>query len=231
MLGKFHMKQQLVVLMGPPGSGKGSLSKLLINELGWIQLSTGNLFRFHIANQTSIGKEIDLIISSGKLVRDDIVASMVRQWLSEQDPERTILLDGYPRTVDQAKDLVNVINENSYSIKVFDFGVPDEVIINRLAHRLVCSNKACQSVYSDLAASLQMPVKAGSCDVCSHELMRRADDEPSSVAERLRIYHSHARELEIFFKQAGFGIEAINGNVPLSVVYEEFLRLYNHSYV
>jgi adenylate kinase len=156
---------------------------------------------------------------------------MVKQWLGEQDPERTILLDGYPRTVEQAKNLIDVVRENSYDLKIFDFVVQDEVIISRLAHRLVCGNKACQSVYSDLASSLQMPIKKGLCDICSHELVRRADDEPLSVAERLRIYHSHARELEAFFKQAGFAIASINGNVPLSVVYEEFLRLYNHSYV
>lgn len=231
MLGNFEIKQKIVVLLGPPGSGKGSLSKLLVHELGWIQLSTGNLCRYHIAQQTALGKEIDLIISSGKLINDDLVSAMVAEWLGEQDPSRVVLLDGYPRTAEQARHLMGIVSGGHSTLSFFNFSVPDDVIVERLAHRVVCSNKSCQAVYSTLLLSNQSSQSSNICDVCGAALVRRTDDESVAVLERLRIYHSHAAELEDFIKQAGFLVLEVDGNKPLASVYQEFLRLLNHSNV
>lgn len=221
-----HMKQ-LVILMGPPGSGKGSLSRILVDDMGWIQLSTGNLCRFHIAQQTSIGKEIDLILRSGKLVHDELIASMVESWIAEQPSDKTMLLDGYPRTVEQARLLLDMAKSGNYVLKIFDFIVPDQVIIDRLAHRIVCSNKSCQAVYSDKPDSTQRPVQLGICDVCSAQLIRRSDDDVAAVAERLRIYHVHVQELINFFATIGLTIHQINGNQSIDMVYRDFVAQFN----
>lgn len=218
-----HMKQQLVVLMGPPGSGKGSLSRPLVDDMGWLQLSTGNLCRFHIAQQTPIGKEIDLIIKSGKLVHDELIAAMVEEWIAEQPIDKTILLDGYPRTAEQATLLLTMVKNGSYDLKIFDFSVQDQVIVDRLAHRIVCSNKACQAVYSDRSDSTQAPLQKGICNLCSAKLVRRADDEPGAISERLRIYHTHAQELMNFFVEAGIPVCHIDGNKSIDMVYDEFI--------
>lgn len=218
--------QQFVILLGPPGSGKGTLSRLLIDRLGWIQLSTGNLCRLQIAQQTQIGKEIDLLLKSGKLVPDELIAVMVEEWLAEQPKTGVVLLDGYPRTERQARLLIDMIKgRGAVKATAIDVVVPDDVIIQRLGDRLICENKDCQSVYSANPASAHYPAAPSICDRCSRRLVRRPDDEPETVKTRLKVYYQHALPLVGAFKEAGIEVQQMNGDSRSSIedTYNELL--------
>lgn len=195
---------QLVIFIGPPGSGKGTLSQLCVDRLGWRQLSTGALFRKHIAEQTPIGKSIDFAIKSGKLVSDELVTSMAIEWLADtfNREKSDIILDGFPRTVAQAAALKEFIGQQSLpvEIKVVRFYMTDEGIIRRLMARRMCSTKACQAVYSVIEGSPLAPKKHNECDKCSGVLERRSDDTEEAIKNRLKTYHDHEKKLLDFYR-------------------------------
>lgn len=218
----------LYLFMGPPGSGKGSLSRLCVNEFGWHQLSTGNLCRQHIARQTEIGKQIDFAIKSGKLISDDLVVAMVKEWLSEiLDNTQGIILDGFPRTFAQAKALERLVatSFDSVYLRMIRLVVSDEEIVARLAGRYVCKNNSCQAVYSLRNNSVLKPKSGFSCDECSEELIRRSDDAEESVRERLLIHRHHETTLLEFYRDKQYTIDEIDVARPLDAVFESFKYL------
>lgn len=222
------MGKKIYLFIGPPGSGKGSLSKLCIREFGWDQLSTGNLCRQHIAQQTEIGKQIDFAIKSGNLISDDLVTSMMEGWLSEVLADtRGIIFDGFPRTVMQARAFYDLLMNKlrTISLTIIKLTVPSDEIIVRLSGRYICINKKCQAVYSLLAGSKLKPKNELVCDDCSQELMRRNDDEEESVRERLKIYYMHEGDLLDFYKQKAYQIIELDGAKSLNVIFEDFKRL------
>lgn len=190
------------IFIGPPGSGKGTLSSQCVKELHWERLSTGELCRKHIAEQTSVGKEIDLAIKSGKLVSDDLITSMVEQWFVEHSlAGTTVILDGYPRTVAQAKALDRLF-QNSFPnvrVHVVRFAVSEDAVRKRLGTRLICLNSNCQAVYSQSSLDLK-PRSDMTCDACGSALGIRKDDQAESVVERLRMYPEHERELLNYYR-------------------------------
>lgn len=219
---------KLVIFMGPPGSGKGSLSQLCVQKFGWIQLSTGFLCRKHISEQTEIGKQIDFSIKSGKLISDELIVAMVEQWLDEYAGQQAgVILDGFPRTVAQAKSLQRIIDTKlPYSrLRIVKLLAADDIIINRLLARYVCASKDCQAVYSIHAASSLASKKPNICDICSNSLIRRSDDDESIIRERLNTYHGVERYLIDFYKNYGKKIHKINVNKPLDKVFEEFKNI------
>jgi len=224
-----NTKSKIFVLVGPPGSGKGSFSNLCIKEFGWKQLSTGNLCRKHIAKKTEIGKQIDFVLKSGKLVSDSIIIDMVNQWLEEQlDLGETVILDGYPRNLKQAEALQKFLGQEeaykSVVCKVVEFVVSDDTVINRLCSRAICENKECQAVYSLVEGSSLNPKKDMECDVCSSSLYIRPDDKPDAVKERLRIYHEHADALLDFYREKGFKILELGASGSLADIFESFKK-------
>lgn len=225
------MLQHVVIFMGPPGSGKGTVSKRLVDELGWVQLSTGNLCRKHIAQQTQIGKAIDLLMNSGKLVDDELISAMTEEWLAEQSKTSAVLLDGFPRTARQAALFLDILTRIPVEkLDVVNFIVPDEVIIERLANRKVCSNKDCQAVFTkNAAASSELQAK-GRCSMCGSPLIERKDDAPEAVRERLRVYHQHEAALMDCLKAANIQVHQIDGNRVPADVYQDVLNtLATHS--
>jgi adenylate kinase family enzyme len=131
---------KVFIFIGPPGAGKGSLSTLCVRRFGWVQISTGNLCRKHIAEQTKIGKEIDLIIKSGKLINDDLINTMVFEWFNEHAGRSSgIIFDGYPRTVAQAEAFGAMLNEMFPAVRVHVvlFELADDVVVDRLCSRYV----------------------------------------------------------------------------------------------
>jgi adenylate kinase len=218
----------IFIFIGPPGSGKGTLADLCTKRFGWLQISTGNLCRKHIAEQTEIGKEIDLIIKSGKLINDDLITSMVVDWLSENAQEVSgIILDGYPRTVVQARDFDNSLNAlyPQAREKVVLFSIPDDVVINRLCRRFVCQNKDCQAIYSTLNDSQALLGQEKLfCKECGFVLGRRPDDEESSIKKRLVIYHKHKQDLIDYYSNQGTEFIEIDASKPLKEVFESFLQ-------
>jgi adenylate kinase len=219
--------KNVFIFIGPPGSGKGTLSHLCVKALGWVQLSTGNLCRKHIAEQTEIGKQIDFALKSGKLVSDSLINDMVHDWFATTVQESdNIILDGYPRTVAQAEALHDFLNKKmpEVAVQVVRFFVSDDVVINRICSRLVCLNKDCQEVYSSSPGSRQSK-RAMICDVCSSQLGRRNDDEMSSAIDRLQTYHKHEQELINFYRRAHLTIKEFEVERPLVQVFDDFKKV------
>jgi len=218
----------LIILFGPPGAGKGSLSDMCVNTLGWAQLSTGNLCRKHIAEQTEIGKQIDFAIKSGKLVSDSLVTSMVDDWLNRQIGNvPAVILDGFPRTIAQARALDEFLKNKSDSIKlsVIRLHISDEKVVDRLSHRYICSNSECQAIYSLGVGSTLVPRKDMICDKCGHSLMRRKDDEGNAIRERLQIYNKHEQDLLNFYKSTQYRLIELNVERALPLVFEDFQKM------
>jgi adenylate kinase len=222
-------KSNIFVLVGPPGSGKGSFSDLCIKTFGWSQLSTGNLCRKHISNNTEIGKHIDFVIKSGKLVSDSIIIDMVKEWLVEQlDFGKSVLLDGYPRNLNQAKALDGLLNEkkfNNVCFYVVRFIVSDDIVVDRLCGRLVCKNKNCQAVYSTAQGSKSRPKSDMVCDKCSEQLEVRADDNLKTIKERLKVYHEHEGALLSFYTENKKNIIELDASMPIDKFFNNFKKV------
>jgi adenylate kinase len=221
-------QQQLVIFIGPPGCGKGSLSQVCVRELGWVQLSTGYLCRKHIAQATDIGKQIDFSIKSGNLVSDELIVAMVEQWLGENIQEQKgVILDGFPRTTTQAQSLQKLVQERlkNCDVKVVQLSASDDVIIERISGRFVCENKECQAVYSVHAASALTPKQNNICDICASKLVRRTDDEEITIRKRLTTYYGYEQSLVNFYQRQGQQVEKINVEKPLNKVFEDFTKI------
>jgi adenylate kinase len=222
------LNTRLFILVGPPGAGKGTISQLCISQFGWVQLSTGNLCRKHIAEQTEIGKQIDFAIRSGKLVSDSLVTGAVESWFEENLGKASgVILDGYPRTVAQAQSLNDLLKTRfkDVSFAVVRLVIPDEKIVLRLCNRYVCVNMECQAVYSFTQGSGLQPKVTMVCDRCNQPLARRKDDDEQAVLERLKIYHKHEQDLLDFYEQAKLPVKEINVEKPLQDIFGEFKRL------
>lgn len=216
------------IFIGPPGAGKGSLSSLCVKHFGWLQISTGNLCRKHIAEQTKIGKEIDLIIKSGKLINDDLITSMVFEWFSENaDKASGIIFDGYPRTVAQAQAFDAMLKAQFAHIRarVVLFELTDDIVVNRLCSRYVCQNKECQAVYSRSSSSDLASTEAMVCGLCSGVLGRREDDSEIAVRNRLDIYHRHQQQLIDFYRSNSSEIITLDAKQQLQDVFKDFVQI------
>jgi adenylate kinase len=223
-----HQVRDIFIFIGPPGAGKGSLSSLCVNHFGWLQISTGNLCRKHIAEQTKIGKEIDLIIKSGKLINDDLITTMVFEWFSENADKATgIIFDGYPRTVAQAQSFDALLKAQFPMVRerVVLFEITDDIVVERLCSRYVCQNKECQAVYSRSSCSDLVSTEAMVCGLCSAPLGRREDDSEIAVRKRLDIYHRHEQQLLDFYHDNKSEVIKLDASKKLQQVFEDFVQV------
>ncbi|WP_068466424.1 adenylate kinase [Candidatus Protochlamydia phocaeensis] len=207
----------VLVLLGPPGSGKGTQAKRLAQDYQIPHISTGDLFRENMTLGTPIGLRAKSFIQSGQLVPDEIVLDMLFDRIARPDCMRGYLLDGFPRTVSQANQLA-VHRNVKVPFFVLCLDVPDEVIIKRAEGRLVC--KQCGVIYN---RDISPPVHAGICDKCGGEVYRRADDAPEVVMERLKVYHQQTQPLIQYYDEQGL-LTSFDGNQPPDVVHAELKR-------
>lgn len=209
------MNQKLIViLLGPPGSGKGTQTKLLSEALSIPQISTGDLFRDQMKRETPLGLEAKKFINAGKLVPDDITLKMLCQRVQSPDCDKGFLLDGVPRTVPQAQYLEENLLKGEKVI-ILNLHVPDQIIIRRAEGRLVC--KQCGTTYNRFFSP---PKKEGICDVCGGQLYHREDDQPEIVKERLRVYNVQTKPLIDYYNNH-HGLVNVDGNLSTTEVFNE----------
>jgi len=185
-----------VVLLGPPGSGKGTVGERLERATGFPRISTGDLLRKAVREGTPLGRLAEGVMQAGGLVSDDIVTGIVRERIAEVDCRPGYILDGYPRTAAQAEALRR-IDGGRPEIAV-ELDVAEETIVSRLSARRVCPS--CQAVYN---LRSRPPVRAGACDACGAALVQRPDDRPEAVRERLRVYRDRTAPLREAFRARG----------------------------
>ncbi|MGD2169673.1 MAG: adenylate kinase [Chlamydiota bacterium] len=208
---------QVIILLGPPGAGKGTHAPKLSQHLQVPHISTGDLFRYHLKEKTSLGEIADKYIQKGELVPDDIVIDMVIDRLGESDCKNGCILDGFPRTIFQAISLENKVSDKI--IKAIYLKASDEVLFERITGRLCC--KECNTVYHK---SFFPPKEQGVCDECQTALFQRKDDTKEVLEKRLEVYHLQTDPLIQFYakKNALTEINVENTN-SLEGIFQDIL--------
>ena len=189
-----------LILLGPPGAGKGTQARMLTDQHGLVQLSTGDLLREAVAAGTQAGNAAKEVMQAGGLVSDDIVIAIVNDRLDQPDVANGVIFDGFPRTVAQAEALDELLDNKSMQLDaVVSLEVEDAAMIDRISGRYTCGD--CGEGYHD---TFKIPAKDGVCDQCgSSEFKRRADDNAATVAERLRAYHAETAPLINYYDAKG----------------------------
>lgn len=181
-----------LILLGPPGAGKGTQAKLLVANHGIPQLSTGDMLREAIANGTEIGRRAKAVMDAGKLVSDEIVNGIVAERIEQADARNGFILDGYPRTLEQADELTRMLDERGVKLNaVVELLVDDDMLVERVSGRFTCAN--CGEGYHD---EFKKPSTPAVCDVCGHqEFKRRPDDNAETMRTRLHAYYKETAPL------------------------------------
>jgi adenylate kinase len=202
-----------IVLLGAPGSGKGTQAQIVSAELGLLHLSTGDLFRAAVRERTPLGMLVQEIMERGELVPDSLTISMVQEALERQGLLRGVILDGFPRTLEQARALDGALRGHGNGIDLAIYlDVPDSVLVERLDSRWQCSN--CGSVYGSGSSASRRP---GTCDRCGGQLSQRSDDRPEVVRERLETYFRKTVPVVDYYRERGV-LREVNGHQPVELV-------------
>jgi adenylate kinase len=189
----------LLILLGAPGSGKGTQAKLLAERLGLVHLSTGDILREEVRRGTQLGSQANQFMNAGELVPDVLILDMIKTKLVSESMNRGFIFDGFPRTVTQAEGLGRLANEIGAGIdRVVNLDVDDELIVGRLSDRSSCD--VCGAIYNDVS---NPPRRAGFCDKDDAALVRRVDDSEAVVRNRLTVYHQQTKPLEEYYSRAG----------------------------
>jgi adenylate kinase len=207
-----------IVMLGAPGAGKGTQANLLAEKTNLPHVSSGDLFRENIKNQTELGKLASSYIDAGELVPDDLTIKMVVDRLSRPDCAKGAILDGFPRTSAQAAALDETLAETGQQIDVVPFiRVPEEVLIQRLTGRWTC--KQCGRIYH---TSFNPPAEPGVCDIDRAELYQRPDDRAETVTNRIKVYFEQTAPLIEYYRERGVLVE-IDGNRDIELVNQALL--------
>ncbi|MFF7261413.1 adenylate kinase [Streptomyces sp. NPDC008159] len=189
-----------IVLVGPPGAGKGTQAAFLANNLSIPHISTGDLFRANISKQTELGKLAKSYMDKGELVPDEVTIAMAKDRMEQPDAAGGFLLDGFPRNVSQAEALDVTLREESMTLDaVLDLEVPEEEVVKRIAGRRICRNDSAHVFH----VTYKRPQRDGVCDVCGGELYQRDDDSEDTVRTRLEVYHTQTEPIIDYYKAQG----------------------------
>jgi adenylate kinase len=188
-----------VVLLGPPGAGKGTQAKLLRDRFEACQISTGDILRKAVADKSPLGKEAESYLSRGELVPDDVIVRLVGERLKQRDCAKGFVLDGFPRTLPQAESLEGILRAMALPLDgVLSIQVPHDVIVQRLAGRRNCQN--CGALYH---VNFDPPRDGETCDRCGGRLLQRDDDREETITTRLRVYESQTAPLANYYRERG----------------------------
>ncbi len=206
-----------LIFLGPPGAGKGTQAKRTEQMHNLVQLSTGDMLRAAIASGSDIGKEAKAVMDGGNLVSDEIVVGIVAERLKSKDLENGFILDGFPRTLGQAKALDHLLSERGEALDaVIEIKVNDEFLVDRITGRYTCAK--CGKGYHDM---FEQPETEGVCDRCgSTAFSRRADDNAETVRERLKAYHAETAPLLPYYAEKGM-LKTIDGMIEIDQVTAE----------
>ena len=191
-----------IIMLGAQGTGKGTVAGIISEQIGLPQISTGDIFRKNISEKTQLGVEADKYISKGNLVPDEITVPMVEDRLTWEDAKNGAILDGFPRTIEQAEKLDKILEAKGEKIDlVVNLVTPKEELIDRMLTRRVCTNQDCKATYN---TKLHPPKVEGICDKCGAPLKQRADDsDPEAIKRRLEIYEEKTSPLVEYYKAKG----------------------------
>lgn len=209
-----------LILLGPPGAGKGTQAKMLVEEFSIPQISTGDILRAAVKDGTLMGKKAKEYMDAGGLVPDEVVVGIVRDRLQEEDCDNGFILDGFPRTVAQADALQTSLQEMGKELdRVISLEVDAEALVERLTGRRTC--KECGRGYH---VKFDPPREAGICDVCGGTLFQRDDDQEETIRKRLQVYSEQTAPLISYYREAGVLME-LDGMQPIPIVKEKILSL------
>ena len=191
-----------LIMLGAQGTGKGTVAGILSGETGWPQISTGDIFRKNISENTELGKKANEYISKGNLVPDEITVPMVADRLNWEDAKNGAILDGFPRTVEQAEALEKILKEKGKKVDlVINLITPRDEIITRILNRRVCPNPECKAIYN---LTMHPPKVEGICDKCGTKLVQRDDDkDEDAIKQRLAIYDEKTSPLINYYTEKG----------------------------
>lgn len=209
-----------LILMGLPGAGKGTQAEKISGQFGVPHISTGDMFRAAIKEQTELGKQAKSYMDAGDLVPDEVTIGIVRERLGKDDCQQGFLLDGFPRTTEQAEALENILSESGRELSyVLYIDVDEEELLERLSGRRICSN--CGATYHVV---FNPPKAEGVCDKCGGELYQREDDSEETVKNRLDVNKKQLQPMLDFYRERGY-LHTINGNRDIDAVFTDIRDL------
>ncbi|MHC1755296.1 MAG: adenylate kinase [Methanosarcina sp.] len=204
-----------IILFGPPGAGKGTQAKKLVDFYGIPQISTGDILRANVREGTELGLAAKSYMDKGELVPDQVLIGIIKNRLKEDDCKKGFILDGYPRTVPQADALEAILDEIDKPIDiVLNLEVPDEVLVGRISGRLMCK---CGASYHTIS---NPPKKDNICDICGSEVFQRVDDTAEAVQNRLDVYKKQTQPLINYYREKGI-LVTLDGTKDIDVVFED----------
>lgn len=205
-----------IIIFGPPGAGKGTQAKKMVDFYGIPQISTGDILRANVREGTELGLAAKAYMDKGELVPDEVLIGIIKNRLKEEDCENGFILDGYPRTIPQADALATILDEINKPIDVvLNLEVPDEELVERISGRLMCNN--CGASYH---RTFNPPKKEGVCDICGGELFQRADDREEAVKNRLDVYKRQTQPLIDYYAKQGL-LVSLDGTKDINEVFED----------
>ena len=210
-----------IILLGPPGAGKGTQASRLVEEREMVQLSTGDMLRHEKSAGTPLGDRIKAVMDAGELVSDEIVTQLIDEKLAGLAPEQGVIFDGYPRTLAQAQSLDALLEARGRRLDhVIELEVDEDALVDRITGRFSCA--VCSTPYHD---RYKQPVKAGTCDVCgSHEFKRRADDNEEAVRTRMAEYRAKTAPILPYYEAKGI-VRRVDGMAAVATVSKAIDRI------